>query len=70
MTPRPKKVPHVAFLGDDAGDAREHGERAPEAHPDELIGTSGTHSGTPDSRAEEPYGELAASSTAEGGDDD
>ena len=70
MTPRPKKVPHVAFLGDDAGDAREHGERAPEAHPDELIGTSGTHGDTPDSRPEEPAGELPASSTSEGGDDD
>ena len=59
----------MSFLGDDAGDAREHGERTPEAHPDELLGTSGTHSGTPDSRPEEPCGELPASSEAEGGDD-
>ena len=69
MTPGPKKLPHVPFLGDDTGDPREHGERAPEAHEDDLLGTSGTHGGPTDSRAEEPHGEIAASSTAEGGDD-
>lgn len=59
----------MSYLGDDAGDPREHGERAPEARPEDLLGTTGTHGGAPDSRAEEPYGELAASSTTEGGDD-
>jgi len=67
---RPKNAPHVAFQDDAEGDAREHGERAPSAHTDDLIGTSGTHGPPDDARGEEPYGELPPSSTAEGGGDD
>lgn len=69
MTPNPRKQPHVPFLDEDAENALEHGERAPTAHEDELVGTSGSHSAAADERAEEPYGELADSSTAEGGGD-
>jgi hypothetical protein len=69
MTPNPRKQPHAPFLDEDAATALEHGERVPTPHADELVGTSGSHTAEADERAEEPYGELADSSTAEGGDD-
>ena len=69
MTPNPRKQPHVPFLDEEPGDAHEHGERAPSPREDELAGTSGSHSAEADERAEEPYGELPDSSTAEGGGD-
>jgi hypothetical protein len=69
MTPNPKRQPHVPFLDEDAGNAHEHGERPSPPREDELVGTSGSHSVEADERAEEPYGELPESSSAEGGDD-
>lgn len=61
---------HAPFLGDDSPDALEHGERPPgQAREDALLGTSSTHSRQPDSRAEEPYGEIGASALAEGSHD-
>ena len=48
-------------LDDDVADGHEHGERA-DATPreDELLGTSGSHTATPDARAEEPFGEASS----------
>ena len=63
-----RPTPHVSFLGDDAPDASEHGERAPAPREDTLLGTSGSHTPAPDERAEEPFGELAPSAAAEGDD--
>ena len=61
---------HARFLGDESPDALEHGERPPgEAREDALLGTSSTHSPQPDSRAEEPYGEIGASALSEGSHD-
>jgi hypothetical protein len=61
--------PHVAFLGDDDSDAREHGERAPSPRSDGLDGTSSTHGPADDTRADEPAGEPAPDASIEPGDD-
>lgn len=68
MSPKPTKpsVPHTRFLDDDSPEAIEHGERATTAREEALIGTAGTHGAAPDTRAEEPYGELAPNADAEG----
>jgi hypothetical protein len=61
-------MPHAAFLDAADVDAHEHGEHArDEPREDDLIGTSGSHTPAADTRAEEPYGELAASASTEGG---
>ena len=56
--------PHVSFLGNDAADASEHGERSPTPPraDDGTLGTSASHAAAPDARAEEPCGELVAAS--------
>ena len=66
----PRKTPHPSFLDDDVADGHEHGERMDGAlREDELAGTSGSHAPPRDTRAEEPFGEVAPSADTEGGID-
>jgi len=66
----PRTPAHGAFLDDDVANGHEHGERADAApREDALIGTAGTHSPAPDTRAEEPFGEIAPGADTEGGGD-
>jgi hypothetical protein len=59
-----------AFVDDAELDAHEHGEQRDDGpREDLLIGTAGSHTPRTDTRAEEPYGELAASADTEGGID-
>ena len=47
--------PRDPFLDEDVADGHEHGERTEEVpREDPLIGTSGSHTPPPDTRAEEP----------------
>lgn len=49
-----------SFLDADVADGHEHGEREDAApREDALVGTSGSHTPLPDTRAEEPFGETA-----------
>ena len=58
----PRAPAHGFFLAeDDVTEVHEHGERADAApREDSLIGTAGSHAPSPDLRAEEPSGDLAA----------
>jgi hypothetical protein len=60
--------PHVAFLDDDTGDAREHGERASSPRDDAVDCTSSTHGPADDTRADEHAGELPPGTSIEPGD--
>ena len=64
----PRTTPHRSFLDHDVADGHEHGERMDGLpHEDELAGTSSSHSPPPNTRAEEPFGEVAPSADTEGG---
>ena len=53
-----KPEPHDLFLDEDVADGHEHGERTEEVRrEDPLIGTSGSHTPPPDTRADEPANE-------------
>lgn len=66
----PRTSRQAVFLDSDAGDAVAPGDCA-DATPreDTLIGTAGTHTPGRDTRAEEPFGEIAPSADTEGGVD-
>lgn len=53
------RTPSHGVLPDDGADAHEHGERASgKPREESLIGTAGSHTPAPDTRAEEPFGDL------------
>lgn len=55
----PGPTTHVPFLLEDVADAHEHGERdGTKPREEALIGTAGSHTPAPDTRAEEPSGDL------------
>ena len=63
----PRTTPHRSFLDEDVADVHEHGERMEGAlRDDELGGTSGSHSPSPDLRGEEPFGEISPSADTDG----
>lgn len=63
----PRTTPHRSFLDDDVADGHEHGERMDGVlREDELVGTSSSHAPPPDTRAEEPFGEVAPSADTQG----
>ena len=60
------RTPQHGFLEDDVASGHEHGERSDAApREDALIGSAGSHTPAPDSRAEEPSGEVTPSTDPE-----
>lgn len=64
----PRDRERAPLLDEDRGPRHGHDDRPTTSREDDLLGTSSSHTTAPDSRNEEPFGELTPGSATEGGD--